>query len=108
MILLTLASAGVAIMFARLQGKPKASDFGLCRPPLARAAGLLVAIWLATMVVSALWVVLVGIDDSASNVADRFSARSGVLNAVLVVILATIATRSARSCRFSSLSASPG
>jgi len=92
LIVLTLATVGVVILFASRRGKPRAADFGLRRPPLARATGLVIGVLGATLVVSAVWAVSLGIDKDAPDVTDRLAATSGTLNALLVLVLVAIAT----------------
>ncbi|CAN5226011.1 hypothetical protein BH20ACT5_BH20ACT5_15030 [soil metagenome] len=91
LIFLTVSAAGVAILFASLQGRPTAADFGLRRPPLLRATGLVIAVWGAVIALTIAWLVAFGIDDSPS-VTDRLVADSGTLNALLVFVLVAVAT----------------
>jgi membrane protease YdiL (CAAX protease family) len=84
-----IALVGTALLFARLAGRPTAADFGLRRPPLKRAAGLLVAVWLGFYVVSALWVLALGLDEH-QELPDRLGADRGTLNLLAVVVLITV------------------
>ncbi len=92
LIALNLATVAVAIGFASRHGRPRAADFGLRRPPLARATGLVIAVLGTTLVFSAVWTVALGIDDNAPDVTDRLAATSGTLNALLVLMLVAVAT----------------
>ena len=47
LIFLTLAPVAVAVLFTSRMASPTASDFGLVRPPLARATGLVTAVLVA-------------------------------------------------------------
>ena len=55
LIALTLTGLGVAILLASLQGTATAADFGLHRPPLVRAAGLVIAVLVGVSVLSPVW-----------------------------------------------------
>ncbi len=92
LIVLTLVTVGVVILFASRGGRPRAADFGLRRPPFARATGLVIAVLGTTLVLSAVWAVSLGIDKDAPDVTDRLAATSGTLNALLVLVLVAIAT----------------
>jgi membrane protease YdiL (CAAX protease family) len=84
-----IALVGAAILFARLAGRPRAIDFGLRRPPLKRAVGLLVAVWIGFYVVSALWVLALGLDEQ-QELPDRLGADRGTVNLLAVVVLITV------------------
>jgi membrane protease YdiL (CAAX protease family) len=84
-----IALVGAAVLFARLAGRPTAADFGLRRPPLKRAAGLLVAVWLGFYAVSTLWVLALGLDEH-QQLPDRLGADRGTLNLLAVVVLITV------------------
>ena len=88
-LLQNVALVGTALLFARLAGRPTAVDFGLRRPPLKRAAGLLVAVWFGFYVVSALWVLALGIDEH-QELPDSLGADQGTLNLLAVVVHITI------------------
>jgi len=92
MIALTLAPVGVVLLLASHHERPRAADFGLRRPPLALATGLVIAVLGATLVLSAVWAVSLGIDEDAPDVTDRLAATSGTLNAILVLVLVAVAT----------------
>ena len=100
LIVLTLAPVGVVLLFASRHERPLAADFGLRRPPLARATGLVIAVLGATLVLSAVWAVSLGIDEDAPAVTDRLAATSGTLNALLVLLLVAVATPLAEELLF--------
>jgi len=100
LIVTTLVGLVVPIAAAGLHGRPSASDFGLRRPPLARATALLVGVLVATYALSAAWVVALGLDDDSENVLDRLSAGNTTLNAFLVVVLLAVATPLAEEFMF--------
>ena len=88
-LLQNIALVGTALLFARLAGRPTAADFGLRRPPLKRAILLLVAVWIGFYVISALWVLALGIDEH-QELPDRLGADQGTLNLLAVVVLITV------------------
>jgi membrane protease YdiL (CAAX protease family) len=79
----------MALLFARLAGRPTAADFGLRRPPLKRAVGLLAVVWFGFYAFSALWVLALGINDH-QELPDRLGADQGTLNLLAVVVLITV------------------
>jgi membrane protease YdiL (CAAX protease family) len=88
-LLQNIALVGTALLFARLAGRPAAVDFGLRRPPLKRAVLLLVAVWVGFYIISALWVLALGIDEH-QELPDRLGADQGTLNLLAVVVLITV------------------
>ncbi|MFN2504312.1 MAG: hypothetical protein ABR540_08785 [Acidimicrobiales bacterium] len=92
LIALTLTGVALAILFAGLQGKPTAADFGLHRPPLVPATGLVIAVLGAVIALSAVWAVALGLDNDAPSVVDRLAADNGALNAILVLVLVAVAS----------------
>jgi membrane protease YdiL (CAAX protease family) len=84
-----IALVSAAVLFARLAGRPTAADFGLRRPPLKRAAALLAAVWIGFYVVSALWVLALGLNEH-QELPDRLGADRGTLNLLAVVVLITV------------------
>ncbi|MGI9099611.1 MAG: CPBP family intramembrane glutamic endopeptidase [Solirubrobacteraceae bacterium] len=84
-----LALVGAALVFARLSGRPTAADFGLRRPPLRRAIGLLFAVWIGFYVLSALWVLILSLDER-QELPDRLGADGSTLNLLAVVVLITV------------------
>ncbi|HVF79811.1 MAG TPA: hypothetical protein VNA28_16055 [Solirubrobacteraceae bacterium] len=72
LILLDVATVGVALLLANLRGKPSAADFGLRRPPLGRAIGLLLAVAIGFTVAAVLWASALGLDgEDAQALTDR-------------------------------------
>jgi membrane protease YdiL (CAAX protease family) len=88
-LLQNIALVGTALLFAQLAGRPTAVDFGLRRPPLKRAVGLLVLVWFGFYAISALWVLALGIDEH-QELPDRLGADQGTLNLLAVVVLITV------------------
>ncbi len=92
MIVSTLATLALPIAFAAFAGRPGSSDFGLRRPPLARAAGVVIALLVVSYGLGVAWAAVLGLDDDASNLVDRLAPGVGTLNAFLVVILVAVAS----------------
>jgi membrane protease YdiL (CAAX protease family) len=92
LILLSLAQVAVVILFASRQGRPTAADFGLVRPPLARATGLVVAVLVAASVLSVAWTVALALDEDALDITDRLAVEGGTLRALLFLVLVAVAT----------------
>jgi membrane protease YdiL (CAAX protease family) len=90
LIFLTLAPVGLVILLAKWHGTTTASGFGLRRPPLALATGLVVAVGAVVLALTALSVAAFGVGDRAS-ITDRLAADSGTLNALLVIVLLAVA-----------------
>jgi uncharacterized protein len=85
-----IALVGAAVLFAAMVGRPSAADFGLRRPPsLKRAVTLLAAVWIGFYVVSALWVLALGLDEQ-QELPDRLGADRGTVNLLAVVVLITV------------------
>ncbi|MEA2241374.1 MAG: protease family protein [Solirubrobacteraceae bacterium] len=85
-----ISLVGAAVLFARMVGRPSAADFGLRRPPsLKRAVTLLAAVWIGFYVISALWVLALGLDEQ-QQLPDRLGADRGTLNLLAVVALITV------------------
>jgi uncharacterized protein len=92
LIVLNLATVGVVILLASRHGRPRPSDFGLRSPPLARATVLVIAVLGATLMLSAVWAMSLGIEEGAADVPDRLAASSGTLNALVALVLVAVAT----------------
>ena len=92
LIVLTLAPVAVAILFASRKDRPTASDFGLVRPPLARATGLVSAVLVAVSVLTAAWAAALSLDEDAPNLTDRLAVEPGTLQALLFLVLVAVAT----------------
>ena len=84
-----LALVGAAYGFALLFGRPAASDFGLRRAPIRRSAGLLVAVWVGFFVLSAIWAVALGLDET-QDLPDELGANGPLFNVLAVVVLITV------------------
>ena len=85
-----LALLGAAVGFAYLVGRPRATDFGLVRPPrIARAVGLLAAVWFGFYAISALWVTALSLHET-QELPDRLGADNSTVNLLAVVVLITV------------------
>ncbi len=91
LIVLTLAPVRVVLLFASRHERPRGADFGLRRPPLARATGLVIAVLGATFVLGEVWAVSLGSDEDGPSAIDRLAATSGTLNAILVLMGVAVA-----------------
>lgn len=86
-----VAFLGAALVFARLSGgPPRARDFGLVKAGLGRAIGLLVAVWIAFFVLSAIWALALSLDEK-QELPEQLGAGDSLANTILVVFLLTIA-----------------
>jgi len=84
-----LALVGAAYFFALLSGRPAAADFGLRPTRLWRSVRLLVAIWIGFFVLSAIWAVALGLDDT-QTLPDELGANGPLVNALAVIVLVTV------------------
>jgi len=91
LILLGVAPIGLALLLANIHGRPTAADFGLRRPPLVRAIGLLLVVWIALTAVTVLWVVALGIDDDEGPLTERLGTDGTLTVLVLIVVLTILA-----------------
>ena len=90
LILVNVATVGVAVVLAGIHARPRAADFGLCRPRLGPAIGLLLAVWVALTVTTVLWVSALGLDgDDAQALTDRLGT-DGTLTVVTLIVIVTI------------------
>jgi len=80
------ALIGAALFFATMVGRPRAQDFGLRRPRLGSAFGLLLAVWAGFFVFSGAWVTLLGLDEP-QTLPDELGAKDSALNLALVIVL---------------------
>jgi uncharacterized protein len=84
-----IALIGSALLFGTLAGRPRAEDFGLRRPPLRLAIGLLLAVWVGFYAISAIWVTSLRLDEH-QTLPDELGAQKSTLNLALVVVLITV------------------
>jgi membrane protease YdiL (CAAX protease family) len=85
-----VAFVAAAVGVAYLLGRPRAADFGLVAPAQrGRAIGLLVAVWVSFLVMSALWVTALGLHET-QELPDRLGADGSTLSAVAVIVLITV------------------
>lgn len=92
LIVVNVASVGVALLLAKMHGKPSAAGFGLRRPPLARAVGLLLAVGIGFTVASVLWVAALGLDgEDGQALTDRLGTDGALTILILIVVLTILA-----------------
>jgi membrane protease YdiL (CAAX protease family) len=84
-----LALVGAALLFARLAGRPAAPDFGLVRPRIARAIGLMFAVMLGFFCFSVAWGSALKLDER-QTLPDELGIQGSTLNLALVVVLITV------------------
>jgi membrane protease YdiL (CAAX protease family) len=84
-----IALFSAALLFARLAGRPAAVDFGLRRPPIPRAIGLLLGVWFAFYAASAVWVLALGLDEK-QTLPDELGIENSNVNLALVLVLITV------------------
>jgi len=82
LIFLNLAPVGLVILLAKWHGTTTASGFGLRRPPLALATGLVVAVGAVVLALTALNVAAFGVDDRATSITDRLAGDATASRAV--------------------------
>jgi len=83
------ALIGAALIFAYLAGAPRGRDFGLSRPDLGRAFGLLLVVWFGFYAVSAAWVAALSLDEE-QTLPDELGIEGSTLNLALVIVLITM------------------
>ena len=84
-----LALVGAAYFFAMLSGRPAAADFGLRPTRLWRSVRLLVGIWVAFFIVSAIWAAALGLKEQ-QTLPDELGVDGSIANALLVIGLVTV------------------
>jgi membrane protease YdiL (CAAX protease family) len=84
-----LAFVGAAFFFASIAGRPRAADFGLRRPRFWRSVGLLVAVWIGFLILSAIWAAAVDLDQQ-QDLPEDLGANGPLLNVFAVVVLITV------------------
>jgi len=90
LILLGVASIGLALFLANMQGRPTASDFRLRRPPLVRAIGLLLAIGIGLTALTVVWTTALGLDDEEGQGLTERLGTDGALAVVILIVVLTI------------------
>ncbi len=92
LIVLAVASVGVALLLANRHGKPSAADFGLRRPPLGRAIGLLLTVWIGVTVATVLWLSALELDgEDGQALTDRLGTDGTLTILILIVVLTILA-----------------
>ncbi len=90
LILLSVAAVGIALLLANTHGRPTAADFGLRRPPIGRAIGLTLAVWVGLTLAIVLWVSVLGLDgEEGQALTDRLGT-DGTLTVVILIVVLTI------------------
>ena len=84
-----LALVGAAYFFAMLSGRPAAADFGLRPARLWRSVRLLIGIWAAFFIVSAIWAAALGLEEQ-QTLPDELGVDGSIVNALLVIGLVTV------------------
>jgi membrane protease YdiL (CAAX protease family) len=86
-----VALIAAAYFFAALSCRPSASDFGLRQPTasIRRSVGLLIAVWIVFFVASAIWALVLGLDET-QTLPDDLGANGPLVNALAVVVLVTV------------------
>jgi len=87
---LSAAPVGLALLLAHLHAPPAAADFGLRRPPLARAIALSIVVWIGLAALMVLWVGALGIDDEEPQALTERLGTDGALKALILIAVLTI------------------
>ncbi len=90
LIVVNAAPIALALILANLYGKPTARDFALRRPPLLRAIGLLVAVWLGLTTLTVLWVAALGLDGEEGQALTERLGTDGTLTVIVLVVVVTV------------------
>jgi len=84
------ALVGAAFFFASMgRGRAAAADFGLRRTTFWRSVGLLVAVWIGFLVLSAIWAALLELDQQ-QDLPEELGADGPLVNVLAVVVLVTV------------------
>ncbi|HVF78943.1 MAG TPA: type II CAAX endopeptidase family protein [Solirubrobacteraceae bacterium] len=84
------ALVGAAYFFASMgRGRVAAADFGLRATRLWRSVGLLVAVWIGFLILSAIWAAVFSLDQQ-QDLPKELGADGPLLNALVVVVLVTV------------------
>ena len=90
LIVLNAAPIALALVLAHLHRRPTAGDFALCRPPLVRATGLLVAVWLGLTALTVLWGAALGLDGEEGQALTERPGTEGTLSVIVLVLVVTV------------------
>jgi len=92
LIVLSVATVGMALLLGSMRGKPSAADFGLRRPPIGRAIGLMLAVWIGFTVATVLWVSALELDgEDAQALTDRLGTGATLSVVILIVVVTVLA-----------------
>ena len=85
-----VALVGAALFFASLgRGRASGADFGLRRAPFWSSVGLLVAVWVGFLVLSAIWAAAFSLDQQ-QDLPESLGAGGPLFNVLAVVVLITV------------------
>jgi membrane protease YdiL (CAAX protease family) len=81
---------GAAYFFARMgRGRAAAADFGLRATAFWKSVGLLVAVWVGFLILSAIWAAVFSLDQQ-QDLPEELGANGPLLNTLAVVVLVTV------------------
>jgi membrane protease YdiL (CAAX protease family) len=81
---------GSALVFARMVAPPRPADFGLRPAPLKRAAAYVVGGYLVFIVVSFLWLALIGQPDAKDTITEDLGAKDSTAALIFVTFVVTV------------------
>jgi len=84
-----IALIGAAYGFAAMTGRPAAGDFGLHGTRVWRALGLMVAVWIGFLALSAAWGAALNLNEK-QTLPDELGAHGSLVNVLAVVVLITV------------------
>ena len=90
LIVVNAAPIALALILANLHRRPTARDFALRRPPLVRAIGLLVAVWVGLTALTVLWVAALGLDGEDGQALTERLGTEGTMSVIVLVAVVTI------------------
>lgn len=85
-----LSIVGAAVVFARMGGRAHPSDFGLRPMRLRSGVGWALAVWLAFIAFTAIWVAVLGVDDSSDKLPESLGVDESTLALVAVAVLVCV------------------
>jgi uncharacterized protein len=84
-----MAMIGVVLLFTNMVSRPLGADFGLRVPPIGKAIGGLLAVWVGFFLFSYLWKVAVSLNQP-QNLPDELGIKGSALNLALVLVVITV------------------
>jgi membrane protease YdiL (CAAX protease family) len=79
-----------ALLFARMVAPPRPAQFGICAAPLKRSVLYVVGGYLAFLVFSFLWLLVIGQSDVKDSIADKLGAKNGTVALIAVTFVVTV------------------